>query len=116
MSVDGEVGGWVDEVFAKDVALFHESVEVVPLGVDGDPAGMIARVGAVDGADEFDFRTCQVWSAMDPEFIRFQIGGVQVFFVLRVEDHAVNTRVGLVREVLDVLFESTSGGVVDGEY
>ena len=55
VGVNREVGGWINEVFAEDVAFFHESVEIVPRGVDCDPAGVVARVGAVDGTDEFDF-------------------------------------------------------------
>lgn len=53
---DGDAGGRVDEVLAEAVALFHEGVEIVSRGVDGDPAGVIARVGAVDGADELELR------------------------------------------------------------
>lgn len=54
VGVDGEMGCWVDAVFAKAIAFFHEDVEVMAGRVDGKPAGVVVGVGASDGSDEVE--------------------------------------------------------------
>lgn len=107
---DGHVGGGIDEVLADAVALFHEGVEVGSRGVDGDPARVVARVGAVDGADELELGRRGVELLVDPELVGLEVGGVEVRLG-RVEDHAVDAAVGLVLVVLDVGGEGARGWV-----
>lgn len=110
---DGHVSSRVDEVLADAVALFHEGVEVGSRGVDGDPARVVARVGAFDGADERELGGGRVELLVDPELVGFEVGGVEVRLG-RVEDHAVDAAVGLVLVVLNVCCQG-AGGWVGGE-
>lgn len=119
MGVDREVSGRVDEILAQAVALLHEGVEVVARWVHGDPAGVIALVGAVDGADKVKLRSGfgtgpgRFTAAMNPELVGAQVGGVQVRLG-RVKHHAVDAGIGLVLVVLHVGRQS-AGSRVDGE-
>lgn len=99
---DGHVSRRVDEIFADAVALFHEGVEILAGRVDGDPSRVVARVGAVDGADELELWGLGLLLLVDPELVGCEIGRVEVRLG-RVEDHAVDAGVGLVLVVLDVV-------------
>lgn len=112
VGVDGEAGGRVDDVFAEAVAGLHEGVEVAAGGVDGDPAGVVAGVRGVDGADELEFGAVGGGLLVDPELVGREVGGVEEGFC-GVEHHAVDARVGVVGVVLDVCLEGARGG--DGE-
>lgn len=98
--VDGCMGGWVDDILAQPVAGFHQGVEVLACGVDGDPARVVAWIGRIDRADEFDGA---IWVlAVRPQLVGCEIGGVEIGLGW-VKDHAVDARVGLVGVILRVL-------------
>lgn len=51
VGINGRVGGWVDDILAEPVAGFHQGVQVLACGVDGDPARVVAWIGSIDRAD-----------------------------------------------------------------
>lgn len=112
VGVDGKASGRVDEVFAQAVALFHQGVEILTRRVHGNPARVVAGVRAVDGSDEVDLGRVWALLAMNPELVGPQVGRVEVR-LCRVEDHAVDARVGLVLVVLHIVGELSV--VVNGE-
>jgi hypothetical protein len=110
MGVDRETSGWVDEIFADTVALLHERVEVVARRMNGYPARMISGVRTVHRTNKLKRRVVFATTAMDPELIGAQVGGVKIL-LLGVKDHSVDSRVGLVRVVLDIFLQSFCGRV-----
>lgn len=109
---DGQVSLGIDAIFADAVALFHEGVEMVSRGMDGDPSGVVTRIWTVDGAYELELRRLGLLLLllMDPELVGREIGRVEVRLG-RIKDHAVDARVGLVLEVLDVARQGAGRGV-----
>lgn len=70
---DGHVSGGIDEVFADAVALFHEGIEIVARRVDGDPSRVVARVWAINGADELELWGLGLLLLVDPELVGREI-------------------------------------------
>jgi len=108
--VHGQVGGRVNDILADAVARLHQGVQVVACGVHGDPSRVIAWRWRIDAADQLDLARGEL--AVGPELVGGQVGRVEVA-LCRVEDHAVDARVGLVGVVLEVGVEGAGGG--DGE-
>ncbi|KAH6610590.1 hypothetical protein Trco_000610 [Trichoderma cornu-damae] len=73
---------------------------MVARGVHGDPSRVVARVGTVYGPDELQPRRRRL-PAVDPDLVGGEVGRVEARLG-RVEDHAVDARVGLVLVVLHV--------------
>lgn len=113
MGVDRETSGWVDEIFADAVALLHERVEVITRRMHGYPARMVSGVRAVHGTNKLKRRVLFATTAMDPELIGAQVGGVKIL-LLGVKDHAMDASVRLVGVILNILLKSLCG-IVGGE-
>lgn len=104
---DGLVGALVDDVHGQTVASFHQGVQVFAAGVHLNPAGVVIGRGSLDAVDQGQLAGFGVLQVC-PDLVGLEIGGVEVGFG-GVEDHAVDTGVGLVLVVLDVLDESAIG-------
>lgn len=100
--VNGQVRVRVDDVLAQPVARLHQGVQVLARRVHGHPARVIARRGRVDGPHERQLAAVAAVLAVHPQLVGLEVGRVQPRLG-RIEDHAVDARVGLVLVVLDVL-------------
>jgi hypothetical protein len=110
MSVNGQTSCGIDEVLADPVALLHKSVEVVSSRMHGHPAGVVSSIGTIDRTDQLKRRIVFVDTAMGPDLVSTEVCRIKVL-LLRIKDHSVNTRVRLVRVVLNIFLECLCSGI-----